>query len=97
MPKEVATTFFFSSESNPNVVYQTIQWTTGELSCDCKGWTRRNPPGGRTCRHVRLVQAGLGARHAVKVVEQSTPARRTPQRASEPVLAGPRRRFALED
>lgn len=26
---------------------------SGETSCDCPGWTKRNPTGGRTCKHVR--------------------------------------------
>lgn len=95
--KEIAVTYFFKSDSNPNVAYQTIEWDNGEKSCDCPGWTRRNPPGGRTCKHVRFVQAGLGARHAVAMVEQSNAARRTPQRAmQEPSFnLNRRRRFDL--
>lgn len=91
----IATTFIFDSESSSKQ-YQTLQYTDGTTSCDCFGWTKRCINGKRSCKHTRFVEAGLGARHAVKVVEQSTPGRRTPQRASEPVLAGPRRRFDLE-
>jgi len=25
----------------------------GTVSCNCMGWTRRNPPGGRTCKHTQ--------------------------------------------
>jgi hypothetical protein len=101
--KQVASTFFFESESNPEKVHQTIRWTTGELSCSCPGWTRRNPPGGRTCSHVRLVEAGLESRainavHTRDVEKQSTPVRRTPQRAMpEPTFGRNRRKFQLTD
>lgn len=90
--KEIATIFIFNSDTS-NAQYQTLQYVDGSTSCDCKGWTRRvDPGGGRSCKHTRYVAAGLGARHAVSVVEQSTPAKRTPQRAMpEPVLTGKRK------
>lgn len=84
----IATTYIFDSDSSSKQ-YQTLQYVDGTLSCDCPGWTRRNPPGGRTCKHTRFVQAGLGARHAVSVVENSTPAVRSKQRALEPVFVEP--------
>jgi len=99
MPKETATLFVFDSSSGCNQ-YQTLQYTDGTTSCDCPGWTRRNPPSGRSCKHTRFVDAGLGNRNAVKVVEYSAPApvRRTPQRAMpEPVFRPTGRKFQLTD
>lgn len=97
--KTIARTFIFESDSDPDRTYQTLQYTDGTTSCDCKGWTRRNPPGGRTCKHVRYVLAGLGNRHAISVVEQSTvTGGATPQRAMpEPTFDRSRRKFQLEE
>ena len=59
--KTVQDTHFFSSDSNPGKEYQVIVWSDGTVSCDCPGWTRRVPVGGRTCKHTRKVQFGLQA------------------------------------
>ncbi len=60
----------FNSDSTPGKKYQVLEWNAMEFkpkgtlvaellySCDCPGWTRRNPPTGRTCKHVRLVMSG---------------------------------------
>jgi len=40
-----------SSSSNKN--YTVCEVSDGTVSCDCMGWTRRNPPGGRTCKHTK--------------------------------------------
>lgn len=64
--KEISTTYFFESSSGGKM-YQTQLYDDGTTSCDCNGWTRRNPPGGRSCKHTRLVEAGLGEREAVQV------------------------------
>lgn len=63
-------TWFFASDSNRNKLYQTLEYDDGFTSCECPGWTRRNPPGGRTCKHVRLVQCGfaLANHEAMNVV-----------------------------
>lgn len=85
--KEIACTFIFASDSNPSKTYQCLQYDDGSTSCNCFGWTKRvQPSGARSCRHTRDVEAGLGERHAVAMVEQSNAARRTPQRASGGVL-----------
>lgn len=72
-------TYFFRSDSDPDRLYQTLEHTDTRasgraLTCDCPGWTRRNAPGGRTCKHVRLVAAGssLAVRSAVRVVDEDT-------------------------
>lgn len=32
--------------------YCVCEISDGTVSCDCKGWTRRAPPTGRTCKHT---------------------------------------------
>jgi len=36
----------------PGMAYTVCEVSDGSTSCDCMGWTRRNPPGGRTCKHT---------------------------------------------
>ncbi len=62
-------TYFFQSGSNASKFYQTIQWENGSLSCDCFGWIKRVAGGVRTCKHVRIVIAGLGTAQAFRVVD----------------------------
>jgi hypothetical protein len=33
--------------------YTVCEVSDGTTSCDCPGWTKRNPPGGRTCKHTQ--------------------------------------------
>jgi len=33
--------------------YTICEVSDGTVSCNCMGWTRRNPPGGRTCKHTQ--------------------------------------------
>lgn len=42
----------YPSSSDASKEYTVCEVNDGTLSCDCPGWTRRNPPTGRTCRHV---------------------------------------------
>jgi len=35
------------------MAYTVCEVNDGTTSCDCMGWTRRNPPGGRTCKHTQ--------------------------------------------
>lgn len=75
--------YFFRSDSRPDKLYQTLEYENGQTSCDCPGWTRRNPPGGRTCKHTRLVSAGLAANagsgtvrivhHTIKAAQEGEP------------------------
>lgn len=43
---------YYPSSSNPSKGYTVCEVNDGTVSCDCMGWTRRNPPGGRTCKHT---------------------------------------------
>jgi len=42
----------YPSKSDPTKDYTVCEVNDGTLSCDCPGWTRRNPSSGRTCRHT---------------------------------------------
>lgn len=41
------------------MAYTVCEVNDGTTSCDCMGWTRRNPPGGRTCKHTQDYEANL--------------------------------------
>ncbi len=43
---------YYPSSSNPKNGYTVCEVSDGTVSCNCMGWTRRNPPGGRTCKHT---------------------------------------------
>ena len=43
----------------PGMAYTVCEVNDGSTSCDCMGWTRRNPPGGRTCKHTEDYEAFL--------------------------------------
>jgi hypothetical protein len=58
MPKQITKVWTFESSSG-NGTYETLQYDDGSTSCNCFGWTHRNPPGGRTCKHTRLVDQGI--------------------------------------
>jgi len=59
MNKTISKVWTFSSDSNPSVQYETLQYADGTTSCNCKGWTRRvAADGSRSCKHTRLVDMG---------------------------------------
>ena len=43
----------YPSSSDPKKRYTVCEVSDGTTSCDCFGWTRRNPPGGRNCKHTQ--------------------------------------------
>ena len=49
----------YPSSSNAGKSYTVCEVDDGTISCDCKGWTQRNPPGGRTCKHTQDYEALL--------------------------------------
>ncbi len=59
MNKNISKVWTFSSDSNPSVQYETLQFADGTTSCNCKGWTRRvAADGSRSCKHTRCVDMG---------------------------------------
>ena len=51
----------YPSKSDPTKGYTVCEVNDGTTSCNCMGWTRRNPPGGRTCRHTQDYELTLRA------------------------------------
>ena len=66
MNKPVRQIWVFSSDSNPTLEYQTLQYADGSTSCNCKGWTRRTASdGSRSCKHTRWVDLKVADQHCV--------------------------------
>ena len=64
MNKKISRVWTFRSDSNPDIEYETLQFTDGTTSCNCKGWTRRVAEDGtRSCKHTRYVDMGAADRH----------------------------------
>jgi hypothetical protein len=73
---DIAKTWFFQSNSNPNKMYETTQYTDGSTSCQCHGWTMKKPGKERTCTHTRQVEAGLADRNCVRSLDKQLPTAR---------------------
>jgi hypothetical protein len=64
MNKQITRVWTFASDSNPNIEYETLQYTDDSTSCNCMGWTRRVAANGsRSCKHTRLVDMGTADYH----------------------------------
>ena len=64
MTKNISQVWTFASDSNPSQEYETLQYSDGTTSCNCKGWTRRLAANGsRSCKHTRLVDMGRADNH----------------------------------
>src|SRR5262245_33618375 len=62
--KPIRKVWTFRSDSTPDVTYETLAYTDGTTSCDCKGWTRRiTRDGSRSCKHTRWVDQGQADYH----------------------------------
>jgi hypothetical protein len=65
MKKLIHKVWTFQSDSNPDVSYQTLQYTDGTSSCECRGWCRRvAADGSRSCKHTRWVDQGIAYRYS---------------------------------
>lgn len=71
--------FVFESTSGSGT-YQTLLYSDGTTSCDCRGWTFARG-GIRSCKHTRSVEAGLGEREALRWVDYTS---RTPPADLQP-------------
>lgn len=47
------------SKTDPSKSYETLVYSDGSVSCNCKGWTRRVINGARSCKHTELVEGML--------------------------------------
>ena len=81
MGKEVAKIWSFESSSGSKT-YQAVQYEDGSTSCDCMGWTRRNPPGGRNCKHTRAIDLGIADRQSTSSRDYGSPAAATQTRTT---------------
>jgi hypothetical protein len=64
MKKPIHKVWTFRSDSDPEVRYQTLQYSDGTTSCECRGWCRRVAvDGSRSCKHTRWVDQGIADRH----------------------------------
>ena len=78
MDKKIAKVWTFTSDSNPNKQYETLQYTDSSTSCGCPGWTRRvAADGSRTCKHTRLIDQGQADSQCVSSHEYDAPAVQT--------------------
>lgn len=87
--------YLFASSSISRT-HETLVCSNGQITCNCPGWTRRTTASGqRSCRHVRLVEAGQGEKEAVNFRDYTvyfapTPA---PEPPPAPVLQTPVQTF----
>ena len=69
----IAKAFYFKSESSPKKApYETLLYVDGSISCNCPGWTFKGKVtmgGDRTCKHSRMIAAGVADEAADKVVQ----------------------------
>ena len=66
MNSKIVKVWTFTSDSNPNIQYETLQYSDGSTSCNCKGWTRRvSGDGSRSCKHTRYVDMGIADQNCV--------------------------------
>ena len=104
MNKKIAQVWTFSSDSNPTVEYETLQYADGTTSCNCMGWTRRvAPDGSRSCKHTRSVDMGTADRqckatHSYEQPNQQPQQQQHPSNAKHQILQLPKlgqRKFAV--
>lgn len=66
MSKAILKVWAFGSDSS-NKTYETLQYTDGNTSCNCPGWTRRvAADGSRSCKHTRFVDLGIADRECLE-------------------------------
>ena len=101
MNKQITKVWTFASDSNPNIEYETLQYTDGTTSCNCRGWTRRVAADGtRSCKHTRLVDMGTADANctATHNYATTTPKRKDTTNGKNTIFSIPRlghRKFAI--
>jgi len=83
--KIVAKMWVFESSSSDKT-YQTLQYTDGTTSCDCRGWTIKKPGKPRMCRHTRDVDSGMADQNCVKMVDYTKTGKAKMQTPKAPVV-----------
>src|SRR5258705_12368398 len=99
MNKTISRVWTFTSDSNPAIEYETLQYTDGTTSCNCNGWTRRvSADGSRCCKHTRLVDLGSADQHCKATHNYETQRRKVTSNAKHKIVQIPKlghRKFAL--
>lgn len=88
MSKTIVKSWTFRSNSNPNKTYETLQYSDGDTSCNCRGWTYAKN-GTRSCTHTRKVDQGLADREALSVWNSPNSIRVEPLPVRQPQRALP--------
>jgi hypothetical protein len=71
--KAISCTYWFESSSGTGL-HETLKYVDGTTSCSCKGWCRRiSDSGHRSCKHTRLVDAGIAELEAYEVRREGLP------------------------
>ena len=74
MKKPIHKVWTFRSDSDPDTSYQTLQYSDGTTSCECRGWCRRvAADGSRSCKHCRWVDLGIADRYCTATHNYETP------------------------
>jgi len=92
MNKQITQVWTFASDSNPNIEYETLQYSDGTTSCNCKGWTRRVAADGtRSCKHCRFVDMGIANHHCTATHNYATTnQKRKDTNGKNPIFSIPR-------
>jgi hypothetical protein len=91
--KAIKKVWEFKSSSGSKT-YQTLLYEDGSTSCNCMGWTRRNPPEGRNCKHTRMVDMGTADKQAdaYKDYTKSDPTKLAPEQAKPTKAKGKKKK-----
>jgi hypothetical protein len=97
--KTLAKVFRFRSSSEPKgnrflkTLYETLVYTDGSMSCDCKGWTMKRGDT-RHCKHTRMIDMGIAEQEAESfkdyTVKQAAPKVQFAASVMEPIRIGGR-------
>ena len=101
MKPPISQAWTFGSDSNPDVQYETLLYTDGSTSCNCRGWTQRVAANGsRSCKHTRAIDMGTAdqqstATHSYEPVKPQPQPRNHAQTKSLETPKLGQRRFAV--
>jgi hypothetical protein len=92
MNKQISKVWTFASDANPNIEYETLQYSDGSSSCNCKGWTRRvSQDGMRSCKHTRAVDMGIADQNCLATHNYTTnQKRKDTTNGKNPIIIIPR-------
>ena len=80
----IIATYWFASSSGSGT-HETLAYADGTTSCSCHGWCRRiDSSGHRSCKHTRMVEAGIARRHATSYRNHDEPPQISNQQSSIP-------------